>query len=132
MKANIEKIETDKKLQILLEAYLKSEAVYERKALVQEYLKLKAEHPLQGCFVPPIEEFLILAHDLGHDERNDEYLPRFLSGLGNELLLSASENPGSDLILRFSGRSGGVGSGDRPYKTPVRCVCSTPAPQKGR
>lgn len=134
---SIQQIETNSDLIELRKKYLKKKTKENRRTLIEQYLKLKLnkENPLSGCFLPPVEELLMLSVDLGYSEIDEEseYLPRFLSELyvQQSAIRSSSDTPGdADSAFHFNLGTGRVGfdaihdpSSRKPTKAFARCVC---------
>jgi hypothetical protein len=75
----LNQVETHPGLKILRAGYMANEV--SRENLLKKYLELIQDQP-SGCYLPPIEEFLMLRVDLGHGEEDaGRYTPEFLPHL---------------------------------------------------
>ena len=101
--------------------------------MLQKYNQYKKEHPLRGCFLPPMEEQMMLGVDVGYheNEKEDRYMPQLLSDLygsdfqGNYRWFWSSSVVPNDAgyALYLSGGFGEVGYYYRNYGRSVRCSC---------
>ncbi|MFZ9595144.1 MAG: hypothetical protein ACO3A2_03610 [Bdellovibrionia bacterium] len=130
----LESIEFNPDLKRLRSDFLAQGTEESKEHLTQKYLQIKGSR-ISGCYLPPIEEYLLLGGDLGRDEKNDQYLPQFLAHLYGEdsrgnyrwFFWSSSANPnGAYDTLVFNGYGGMVLTGPSTRSSSIRCVCAEP------
>ena len=127
-------IESNQELKQLRSNFLSQRTEEAKETLLKKYVEIK-EDPIPGCYLPPIEEYLFLGVDLGRKEKNNQYLPQFLSHLydldsrGNyRWFWSSSGSPDyASYALLFYGDGGDVDFVSRNVVRSVRCVCGAVA-----
>jgi hypothetical protein len=77
VEAALEAIESNQELNKLRVQYVYDTTIENRIILLKKYEELRKK-PIPGCYLPPVEDLIMLALDFGYQEENSQAIAQFL------------------------------------------------------